>query len=234
MNEFVFSKVTSKETLEDVFRLRYKVYCDEWKFERPEDHPGGLEFDGLDAHSVHFAAFRKGTTDLIGTIRIIRNSEMGFPIERHFTIEKDLSSIDKDKIGEISRLAVSKDFRRRATDRLIYNGGNIRTRDHLKSIEERRKNENEIVLGLYTTMYLESAANGLTHWYAVMARGLYILLKRVGIVFTPIGPEKDYHGMRRPYIGNIASIVKSFSRANPEFFEEMVVKSRQESLALKR
>jgi hypothetical protein len=55
---------------------------------------------------------------------------------------------------------------------------------------------------------------GLKYWYAVMARGLFLLLKRRGIVFEPIGPEVEYHGLRRPYLGTIEDI----KRSNPELF----------------
>ena len=69
-------------------------------------------------------------------------------------------------------------------------------------------------------MYVESKRIGLTHWYAVMAKGLFILLKRMGIIFKPIGPETDYHGLRTPYLGVIAEIEEEASRLNPELFNE--------------
>ena len=124
MDRFRFITISNNEPLiNEVYRLRYKVYCEEWGFEKPEDHPGGLEMDQFDAHSVHIGAVLKETGLLIGTIRIIMNSNMGFPIENHCRIEKDLSWLDKARIGEISRLAVSKDYRKRAIDKLIYNDG---------------------------------------------------------------------------------------------------------------
>jgi len=50
--------------------------------------------------------------------------------------------------------------------------------------EERRKCEHELIRGLYLLIYRESLSLGLTHWYAVMARGLYVILRRLGIDFV--------------------------------------------------
>ena len=215
--QFHFRKVVDKAELEEVFRLRYKVYCDEWGFEKVEDHPGGLEFDVFDSNSRHFISLNE-TWQIIGTVRVILNSEKGFPIEQHCTINADLSHLHRDKIGEISRLAVSKEFRKRFEDRFIYDG----TPEYIQqqAVAHERRRRHEIVIGLYKCMYVESKRIGLTHWYAVMARGLFILLKRMGIIFKPIGPETDYHGLRTPYLGSIAEIEDEVSRLNPELFNE--------------
>ena len=217
MVHFHFRKVVDKAELEEVFRLRYKVYCDEWGFEKPEDHPGGLEFDRFDSNSMHFISLNDAW-QIIGTIRIILHSEKGFPMENHCTIDADLSHLNRNKIGEISRLAVSKEFRRRFDDRFIYDG----TPEHIQQqiTNHDRRIRHEIVIGLYKYMYIESKKIGLTHWYAVMAKGLYILLKRMGIIFKPIGPEIFYHGIRTPYLGAIADIEDEVSRRNPELFSE--------------
>jgi N-acyl amino acid synthase of PEP-CTERM/exosortase system len=200
--------------------LRYKVYCEEWGFEKAEDHLGGLEVDKYDAHSVHIGVLLKESGMLIGTIRIILNSDLGFPIENHSKFDEDLSWLDKARVGEISRLAVSKDFRRRAIDKLLYNDGqNEDETAIIRDQEERRKNEFLIIMGLYICMYKESMALGLTHWYALMAKGLYILLNRTGISFRQAGPQIEYHGVRTPYIGSIAEIYDKLSRGKSEYFE---------------
>lgn len=215
--QFHFRKVVDKSELEEVFRLRYKVYCDEWGFERPQDHPGGIEFDIYDSSAVHFVSLNE-MWQVIGTVRIILHSDKGFPLEKHCKIDADLSRLNRQKIGEISRLAVSKEFRKRSEDRFIYDG----TAEYVEqqaALHERRR-RHEIVTGLYKCLYVESKKIGLTHWYAVMAKGLYILLKRMGILFEPIGPEIDYHGLRTPYLGAIADIENEVGRLNPDLLRE--------------
>ncbi len=206
----------------DVFRLRYKVYCEEWGFENPADHPGGIEKDEFDAYSVHFGALVAETGELIGTIRIILNSERGFPIEHHCTFDSDLSFVNKNRIAEISRLAVSKDYRKRVVDELIYSDGSSADEIVRRSVvnKERRKHEFFIIMGLYVCMYRESVELGLTHWYGLMAKGLHVLLQRSKIQFQPIGPEVDYHGRRVPYLGDIQELARTVSSEKAAFFTE--------------
>ncbi len=222
MRHFTFQKISRESPLiNDVYKLRYKVYCDEWGFEKPQDHPGGLEFDEYDAHSVHIGAFLKENGLLVGTVRIILDSELGFPIEKHCIIDADMSCVERQRIGEISRLAVSKEYRRRVFDKLLYNDDyTLEEIDFNRQIFERRKYDFLIVMGLYICMYKESVALGLTHWYAVMAKGLCNRLKCMDILFKPIGPVIDYHGLRIPYIASITDIIEKISSGKASHFEE--------------
>lgn len=195
-----FKKADSEEELREVYKLRYKVYCEERGFEKPEDHPGGIEFDEFDKSSKHFMAMIGTRRHVIGTARIILNSENWLPIKINCKIEKDLSSLDHSRLGEISRLAVSNE--------LLYND----------AFNDKRMRQ-MVVFGLYKLIYIESRMMGLTHWLAVMTDGLYKLLRRAGIVFAPIGPPVNYHGIRTPYLGSIAEIEAEVSRKNPELFK---------------
>jgi len=84
----------------------------------------------------------------------------------------------------------------------------------------RRHCEHELVRGLYLQLYRDSKQRGLTHWYAVMAKGLYIILKRWGIPFHQIGPAMDYHGLRAPYVVSIETVEHALEANNPELIEE--------------
>lgn len=208
------------QLLEAIYRLRYQVYVNEWGFEKPEDHPDGLEKDLHDAHSKHFYACADSGREVIGTARMILPSSAPFPIEEHFDI---VYAKPGGKVAEISRLAISKDFRRRAIDRVIFNKDMTHIEDlarHEESLanveNERRKCEHELVRGIYLMIYRESVRIGLTHWYAVMARGLYVMLARWGIHFVQIGAEREYHGIRAPYVLSIRELEDSLQKKNPE------------------
>ena len=216
-----FRKVKGNGELKKVYRLRYKVYCEEWGFEKREDYPDGIEKDVYDDHSTHFAAVREG--EFIGTVRLIHNSAEGLPIEKHTRIDEDLSGLDRDKAVEISRLAVSKDFRRRARDGLLY-AGHVRNPLSPELFagmpEGKERRRSDLVTGLYKSMYVESRLTGLEHWFAVIARGLYLLLARYGVVFSQIGPEVDYHGKRAPYLANINDLEDQLAITNPRLMKE--------------
>jgi N-acyl amino acid synthase of PEP-CTERM/exosortase system len=213
-----------EDVLQDIFSLRYQVYVSEWEFEAATDHPDELESDEYDEHSIHYFAQDKSDYKVIATARIILHSELGFPIEKNFDIDEQYHGIKKNQIGEISRLAVSKKYRKCAIDRAIFGTGkydpNHIPRDIDDGKDARRHCEHELVRGLYMSIYRDSKQRELTHWYAVMAKGLYVILKRWGISFKQVGPTKDYHGVRSPYLVSIESVEKAVAKANPELLEE--------------
>ena len=234
---FAVHKVSDDDRLRTVYRLRYKVYCEEWGFERPEDYPDGLETDIFDKQSVHFLV-ENGTRRLVGTIRLILSSPEGFPLEKYCELDININELPRESLAEISRLAISKEFRRRAEDRFIYgpeeerrnigslnnSHGKFRRRsgdgDKTEKPFHERRMKHEAVASLYKAVYLESKRRQITHWYAVMTKGLYILLSRLGIDFHAIGEPVDYHGIRTPYVGEIKKIEQSVSIKNPELFKE--------------
>lgn len=230
ISNFDFNIIDSQsgdtELYQAIYRLRYQVYVSEWGFESAEDHPDGLEMDEHDLNSRHFYASSSSDTNIIGTARMIMPSDRPFPVQEHFELEDCFSDGDGFKVAEISRLAISKDFRRRAIDRVIFNKDKTHDEDltyhqeSLKNLEnERRKCEHELIRGIYLMIYRESVSLDLTHWYAVMARGLYVILARWGIHFRQIGEEKEYHGLRAPYVLSIKELEESLHKKNPELLK---------------
>ncbi len=112
LGQFKFVIASSEEDKEKVYRLRYRTYVEEFGFEKPEDHPGGLETDEYDPYSVHFAVFN-GSDDIVGTIRLILHSEQGFPVEQVANPSFVGKKPNSRNIAEISRFAVSDGSRRR-------------------------------------------------------------------------------------------------------------------------
>ncbi len=211
-------------SLDAICQLRYQVYVNEWGFERPEDHPCGLERDEYDQDSIHLCACANHSDDVIGTARIILGSERSLPIERHFDISQFPPGVSREQSAEISRLAISKEFRCRAIEHAIF-GTEQAPANHLhpmmeNSRDSRRKFEHQLVRGLYISLYRESKIRGLTHWFTVMAKGLYVILRRWGISFEQIGPARDYHGLRAPYLISIKSLECSLEKHDPALYYE--------------
>ena len=227
---FTFSVVDGRDNnlklYESLFRLRYQVYVNEWGFEKAEDHPDGLEKDSHDQYSRHFYACVGSESDIIGTARLILPSHLKLPIQENFSFYESFKNIPDQSVAEISRLAISKDFRRRAIDSVIFDTEKHHAEDlerhqeGLKNIAvERRKCEHELVRGIYLSVYRECILLGITHCYAVMARGLNVILARWGICFEQIGPEKAYHGIRAPYVLSIEALEKKLAKKNPELLK---------------
>ncbi|SHJ57779.1 N-acyl amino acid synthase, PEP-CTERM/exosortase system-associated [Malonomonas rubra DSM 5091] len=208
MSYFTFRKLTPEDSLfPELFKLRYRVYIEEWKFEKPEDHPGGIERNIYDDHAVHLAAILNKEPSVIGTSRLVLDSPHGFPIEENMEITADTSNIPRNKICEISRLCVRGDYSRRRDDKALNGDDSTGSAKEDPKLVNQRREENDIVTGIFKCIAKESRIHGITHWYVGMARGLNVLLKRRGINFEEAGPEIDYHGLRRPYFGPIEKIL---------------------------
>ncbi len=204
-----------------LYRLRYQVYCIECGFEAVEDHPQELEMDEYEPYSSHFCASVVQTKQIIGTVRIIHNSPIGLPVYHHCVLNEKLKfSGAPQQVGEISRLAISKEFRRREIDKAIYAQHDVTPLEVKRIRQQRRVSEWQIVAGLYQCIYQESLALGLTHWYAVMVKGLCSLLRRWGIVWNQVGDPVEYHGIRIPYLVDIAEIERQVAARHPELLRK--------------
>lgn len=235
---FDFSVINDDERLNESFKLRYEVYCNERQFLRCEDYPTKLEIDPFDAHSIHVGGHNQDGV-MIGTVRLVLSSPIGFPLFEHCELFPEYDYLrDKTRLltcAEISRLAISKMYRRRQNDGLY---GLEYRRDFDPELAERpapaapvqmpegaqeRRNKPEIILGLYKGMYQQSKRQGITHWFVAMEKTLLRLLHRFNFDFTPIGPELDYYGPVVPYIAVVADIEEVVCRKNPDLFLEFMV-----------
>jgi len=233
MKRISFVEVDSEFLKREIFKLRYDVYVSEFGFEKKEAHPSGLEKDIYDSHSVELAAIEQTdaeTQKVIGTIRLILHSEHGFPIENaspvNFTSEKP----PIDRIAEISRLAIRKDYRRRQGDGLygVRSYKKTTAEDDSNCHTERNRNEKVriqpyLILGLFKEMYQVSKKLGITHWYMITEKKLWYALKRFDLIFRQIGEPVDYHGLRIPYLGIIEEIEKNLMEKHMGFYEDFLV-----------
>jgi len=185
-----FHRVNSEDSVlvEWVYRVRYEVYCLECGFENPENYLSGMEWDQYDPYSIHFIAL-DDSCGAVGTVRLILDSQLGFPIEKHCQISIRGDQLPRHRGAEISRLAVTRQCRCP-----------------------------EITLGLWKSVYLESKRLGILYWYAAMERKLERLLRKSRLVFEQIGVVVDYNGLRAPFIGRIASLGEGLATESPGMY----------------
>ena len=181
--------------LSTVCQFRYQVYVNECGFEKAEDHPGGIEKDEYDQQSIHLYACSKHSEDVVGAARLILGSERSLPIESHFSPRTVFGSAEQ---GAVKQTPLRKE--------------NIR--------DLRRRCEHQLVRGLFLSLYRDCKIRELTHLFTIMSKGLQMILKRWGISFEQIGPARDYHGIRAPYLINIKDIERSLQKSNPALFYE--------------
>lgn len=218
--KFRFVKVETEDLLLKTQKLRYETYVKEFGFEKEEDHPGGLEIDDYEDESIHFAALNE-EDDVVGTIRLILHSDKGFPIEHATELKLEGGPPPPETTGEISRLVVSKNYRRRREDgrygleSYIPDHDGDRRSKRPKTYYEKKRKAPVIVIGLYQVMYHESKRLGITHWYMITEQKVYNSFRKFGFLFYAIGEPVYYHGLRTPYLGVIKDMEKRVMDENP-------------------
>lgn len=223
---FTFQRVRNSvdvAELRQIMTLRYEVYCLECGFLSPEQFQYGLETDEYDANSAHFSAHNLHD-EVVGSLRLVRPSvSQHFPFETHCkALFKDVALPRKEESGEISRLVVRKDYRRRTGDALTGIADRIEARRHSDrngASSERRSTGPQILLGLYRELYQYSLQAGVRYWYAAMEKALARALARFEFVFTPIGPETDYYGLVTPYIADLRELEIRVGAKKPELMD---------------
>ena len=229
IENFKFIQADSEDLINAIYKLRYKVYVEEFGFEKKEDHPDGYEKDEYDENSIYFAAL-DGNDEVIGAVRLVLNSEKGFPIEQAVNTKFIGDKPSPDKIAEISRLAVSRNFRRRKEDSQFgvesyikkSEEGILPDKGPAPDQQEKRKMP-EIVLGLYRILYHASKRMGITHWYMITEEKLFHALKKYGFIFYQISEPIQYHGTRVPYLGIILDIEQRLIKEKPEFLNMLLM-----------
>ena len=101
--------VKDKNLIKRVFKLRYKLYCETYKLLDKGDYPNRKEEDEYDQYSEQIAVF-DDSDNMVGTVRIIKNSPIGFPTEKEFDLKID--NRKRNQTIEISRIMVEPDFKK--------------------------------------------------------------------------------------------------------------------------
>ena len=119
--------VNSTALHELFYRLRYQVYCVENPFEDKGRHPEGLEIDEFDNRSVSSLLVHVPTGLVAGGIRVILpgpdRGPRDLPVwrvcdpEAYANREKHLP---RERTAEVSRIAVSKEFRQHCASKVDY------------------------------------------------------------------------------------------------------------------
>lgn len=207
------------EVPNELFKLRYDVYCIERAFLKADDAFEGMEFDDYDDRSTHFAAYTMDET-LIGTVRLVTPRPLQpFPFQLHCATFQHFRMPAHHQCGEISRLAVKRTHRRRRADsvRGIPGFAPLRQQPLMLTPEVERRNNNSpmLLLGMYREMYRHSRAKGIRYWFAAMERSLAYSLEKMGFRFRAIGPVSDYYGEVTPYLLDLGELMPELASTNP-------------------
>lgn len=198
----------SPALLDQAYQLRYQVYCLEHPFENAAEHSDGRERDEDDDRSVHALLVHRQTGVFAGTVRAILPEE-GRPLPIHRILASqngDLTNrVPAHSTAEISRFAVSKEFRRRRGEE-HYPDANVP--GNAPAMPTERQMIPYITFGLIRGVVEVCREHVISHIAAVMEPALIRILGRFGVHFEEIGDLVEFHGVRQPCVARIADLIE--------------------------
>jgi N-acyl amino acid synthase of PEP-CTERM/exosortase system len=192
--------------LDRVYEIRYQVYCVENPFESPADNLGGREMDADDDRAAHLLLIHRESGEAAGTARVILpDRRRALPIQRVLDSEgrRLFAHLPTHTVGEVSRFAVPKEFRRRRGEERYADIGMNET-----TTAPDQRVMPFITFGLFRGIIGVCLENGLSHMTAVMEAPLIRLLKRFGLDFHAIGGLVEYHGLRQPCVARVFDLIE--------------------------
>ena len=200
-NYFSLELATSPEQMEAIWRIRYRVYCEEFGYEAADSFPDKLEADEFDRYSAHCLITHNLSKLPAACVRLVMVDESNLMPMEHFcsqALDQEFMAAyahQRPSICEFSRLAVDGAFRRRAGEQ-ASRFGEISSLD---ITQREQRTFSLIAVSTFTAAFALSDVLGRTNVFAMMEPFLPRLLRRSGIVVSQVGSEIDYHGMRAPY-----------------------------------
>lgn len=212
----------SDELKNEVYKLRYQVYCIENNYLNFEHYQDDLEFDDYDQHSVHYLIRHRKQGIFMATTRLILPApkilEKPFPLEVRSRIENInlVKNIPRHNLAELSRFCVSKKFRQRKNEQQLLT--TIDTNSEVAFVQGEKRSSSHLTLALFTCAIKMSYENNIHYWYAIMEPSLERFFSTLGIHFVGIGPLVDYHGMRRPCVIKVDDLLDSVAKKNLNYW----------------
>lgn len=224
---FEIEVATTEELVNKVFEVRFQVYCIDRAFENPMQFPDKREHDAYDPRSAHALIRHRRSGDSVAVVRLVlagdTPEQSDFPMEEPCIhrmsqqAQETIAATPRQHMAEISRMAVSREFRRRLNEQESTTG--VTDQTSYADAEGGRRAMPYISLGLFAAILRMSVKHNVTHWMAVMEPAQLRLLKRFGVEFDHVGPVMEYHGLRRPAFTEAESLINGILRRRPDVWK---------------
>ncbi len=215
------------ETLHDeVYRIRHEVYCEDLGFEPIRDDR--REVDAYDAHSIHcLLRTVSAPHQPVGCARLVlanpadRNAPL--PFERVCAEALDRTIIDptklpRERIAEVSRLAVRRAYRRRKGEakKVITD---IRDEDFGNAAQPRFP---YIPVSLYMGSIAIAARQGVDLLFVLTEPRLAAHFAKLGVRVTRIGAPIEHRGTRIPSVIEVQDVIRNMRMLMKPLWREVV------------
>ncbi len=173
---FKLQIATTSQLKAEVYKIRYRVYCQDLRLKDPDEFPDQMEMDQYDQHSTHLIL--KYQEQYIGCVRIIHSQPNNLlPFEKLCHSDNISNLKENGSIAEISRLAVTDKFR---------NGNS-----------SKYENFPLAPLNLYLGVLVVAHTTGLEKLCTIMESRLHRQLQYIGFCFHQIGNTVFYANKQR-------------------------------------
>ena len=216
------------DLLEQAFRLRYQVYCQEGRLPGfdPLDYPDGLERDIYDDEhrSVHCLLRHRPTGTDAGTVRLVLadrvRPDAPFPIEVAAGEHVDRDYLSKfcaarGTIAECSRFILARRFRSRRGEQQWPDGLAEEDLNADRGSDEHRVLPHPI-LGLIKAAMIMSWEQQVYYLYTAMEPRLDRRLRQFGLELWPVSPLIECHGPVRAHWGFVPEFLARVYKQRPE------------------
>ena len=227
-NEYFYYRIArTPDDINQAYRLRYQVYCEETGFLPKEEHPDGLESDACDAHSVQSVLYYRPLGLPAGTVRVVRPNPDAEGCGLPARIAAPGLDLLPEKIlpcartGEISRFSIHAGFRKRQSDGLY-----AAVHDPRQGGGDPRRILPHMTLGLMTSIFEISLETDLTHLCAIIDPALLRMLRMLGLRFEAVGPLVEFHGPRQPVFAPVRQLIEGVKRDFPEVHDVITAGGR--------
>lgn len=221
-NDYRFILAKTPKEIKRALVLRHKVFLQEFHYEMIEDKTKHYETDEYDESSIHCLIEHSRSGLLAGCMRLVipssdpTSKNYQLPVEIKGKKQLNHSTLHPNKITkletcEVSRLAISRNFRSRqkATDQLDI------ALDQNNFSTEEIETFPLISIGLFLCTYSLVGLTKKRHVFAMMEPRLPRLLALSGFNFIKVSETIEYHGIRNAYYID-------HSKAEKEMHESLV------------
>jgi len=187
---------------DEVFRVRFKVYCMEMRTEPQERFLDGREYDAFDEFAAHCLLQHRSSGLYAGCVRLVYSDPVKSPLlpveafcgDSLFPHIASAVLPNRGSYGEISRLAVPAEFRRRSGEQNTAIPMTLDVGEAPHSGDRRERSL--ITMGLFLAATALGLIRGLDGVFAMMEPRLARYLKQFGLEFAQVGNVVEYHGQR--------------------------------------
>ncbi len=210
-------------TCDAAHRIRHAVYCEDLPFE--PIRPDGRERDEYDSHALHCLLRHRASDQFMGVTRLVlpppAPADGPLPFERTcgaalYRGELDPARLPRERIAEVSRLAVLREFRRRRGE-----AGSplpLSEEDFGTPLQPRCP---FIPIGLYLGAIALAQKLGIDTLFTLTEPRLALHFARFGVPVIQIGEGVEHRGLRIPSMIRINEVMAHMNPRVRPMWEEV-------------